>query len=793
MSYKLCIAEKPSVGKSIAAVVGANVSRDGFCEGNGYIVTWAVGHLIELAEPDAYGYIAKSQVYDEDNRERAYNELPILPKENEWKLVVKKETEKQFNIVKELMHRDDVSCLIDCGDTGAEGHYLQWIIREKAGFNKPLYRFCATSMTNEAIREAMANLKDEAYYKKHFYPMIRGEYCKHKADWILGMSMSRAESLKYHAGITVGRVQSPTLGFIVFRYLENMNFKKKNYYTLSAKVNTSEGNPFSVSLNKDGEGVFAAHDKDSEGRIINQKAAQDKANEIRNGRTGIVSELTIDKKAKNRPQLYDITELQRDANRKYGYTAAVTLATAQALYETQKVLSYPRTDSRYITEDIVPYLKSRVQAIAKISKYAVIANSLLNTGFNIDKKLVDNSKVTDHHALIPTEAIDGFDPDTLKPNDAQKKEGVTEESLKNIFDLVVTRLLVSLSAAYLYEQTNVTVQFVNGVSMSASGNKPISRGWRAAQLELSGKILTDGDEETEDAQIFPNIKKGDTVTVQDCMINAKETTPPQLYTEATLLTAMENAGARIENGAILKGKGIGTQATRAGIIKGLFDTKAVETLTKGKTNYIVPTEKGISIISILPQELYSPAITADWETKISHIVEGTYTEQEFMRDFTGFITAEVQKTKDSEVQNVRFIKERETFGVCPWCGGNIYIYEDKKPKNGEKPYKRYYCSSKECIFSIKDTNAIFTVRTGRKIKENEIKKLIASGHLLATCKTKSGDKSYKADFSLTRNQYKDKDGNMRDGCSLTFEFVKPSTKRNAKPAKVDLDKIFSDT
>lgn len=740
MGFKLCMTEKPSVAKDISAVIGANKRCDGYYEGNGYRVTWAVGHLVGLAEPDEYGFVSQSDMYG-DKTQAAYEELPLIP--DEFKLIVLEPTKDQFEIVKKLIHDPECEEIINCGDMGAEGHILQWFIREKAGCTKKVRRFCATSMTEEAIRQAMAHLRPE----EEFANIIKGEFCKKKADWIMGMSMSRVESIKYHTGINVGRVQSPTLYFVVKRYLEIQNFKVTNYYGMTAEL--AEG--FSVSWSKDMEGIFPANTKDSENRVLDKTVVDAKCREIETGRTGTVLEVEKKKRGTDRPQLYDITELQRDANRKYGYTAAVTLATAQALYETQKVLSYPRTDSRYITSDLKAYMLSRIKAIGTVGeKYHTAAESVIEEGLNIDKKIVDDSKVTDHHALIPTEKIENFDLQSMKPTDKERKDGVTETTMRNILELVLCRMIVSFCKPYIYEQTNVSVK-CSDVIFSASGRKPIDYGWASVQEKLMGKEKDEDDGEGEDdKQIFPELKKGQVVTVKACRNVPKKTTPPKLHTEATLLTAMENAGATIEGGAILKGKGIGTQATRAEIIKKLFDTGCCETQSKGKINYIIPTAKGLSTIQVLPPELYSPKITADWETKIAKIADGKMTEAEFMDEFCAFIEKKVQEVKDADT-GITFKKEKQVFGKCPFCGGEVYRYQQK----GEKKIK-FYCGDKDCPFSIDTENVTVATWTGKKLTEKQCLQLIAKKFILLDCKKKSGEGTYKGKFTMIKKQVGEK-------------------------------------
>lgn len=749
MGYKLLMAEKPSVANDIAKVlIGEKhmLKRNGYIEGNGLLVTWAVGHLVGLAEPEEYGFKSMAEMYGGDSdREQAYKELPLVPEGLNFKLIVLEPTKAQFAIVKDLIHRADVDEIINCGDMGAEGHILQWLIREKAGCKKPVRRFCATSMTDEAIRKAYASLRRE----EEFANIVKGEFCKKKADWILGMSLSRAESLKYHANISVGRVQSPTLYFVVQRFLEVTKFKKQTYYGLALSLAGEK--PFTVFWNKDTEGIFTPDKKDSEGRLLDRAAAEGKAAEIKSGGTAAITDVTIQKRATDRPQLYDITELQRDANRRYGYTAALTLETAQALYETQKVLSYPRTDSRYITTDLKAYMGERIKAIGGLPGYGDACRSVMDGGLTLDKRIVDDSKVTDHHALIPTEKIAGFDLSAMKPTDEERKKGVTEESMRNVLNLVLSRLVVALSKPYLYEQTNVTI-VAQDVTFNATGKRPLSLGWKAIQEQLNGKA-TDEDEEAggeNGGQVFPPLKKGQTLTVADCKAEEKTTTPPKLHTEATLLTAMENAGAILgKDGSILKGKGIGTQATRAGIIKTLFDRGYI--MNKEKSKYIVPTDLGIGVIRVLPQELYSPKITADWENRIAEIADGRKGEADFFADFLPFIQKMTATVKDTET-GVRFAKEREVLGKCPFCGGDVYAWVDKNSSE-----IRYYCGKdgkklENCRFSISDKGLQTFLK--RKLTEKQMKELLFRGFIRATVYFKNGKEKAVKKIVLEKHEHK---------------------------------------
>ena len=736
MGYKLCIAEKPSVAGDIAKVIGANYKREGYWEGSGYRVTYAVGHLVGLAEPEAYGYVRQTDTWGDDEalKKLAYDQLPLFP--DEFKLVVLNATKDQYKVVESLMTDPQCEEIIDCGDMGPEGHILQWLIRQKV-FAKtngvptvPVRRLCLTTMEETAIRRAMENLRP----MEDFDRIIKGEFCKKKADWVLGMSMSRAASMKYNASIDVGRVLSPTLWFVVMRYNEVRKFKVTDYFTMEAKM---EGG-FSVFWNKDNgkpEMFFDDDAKDSEGRVLREEPVKARCAEIQSAGYGRVVQLVKAEKATNRPQLYDIIELQKEANRKYGYSAAQTLATAQALYETQKILSYPRTDSRYITKDLEAPLLERIKGLMNQKKYAVEAAALLERGLNIDKRIVDDSKVTDHHALIVTTKMDNFDIDSMQPTKEEAKKGVTAVSMRNILDMVITNMIVALSQSYVYEQTSVAIQFPNKMVFTASGNVPKELGWKGVKERLSGKDTVDAAEEADKEQFFPVLNKGDKVLLKACTPIAKKTTPPKLHTEATLLTAMQNAGSGLgEDGKILQGKGIGTQATRAEIIEKLFRKKFCETTGGGKVSYIQPTVKGMNVIRILPADLYSPAITADWEAKIAKIVDGEMSPEQFLDIFKGFITKRVAelKAQDSEVS---FKFEKPSVGECPWCGSDLYRYQ-KRGVRGTPGFISHYCSNRECDFGIKTTD--ISKFTGKSLTETQLKTLIADGVVTIKGKNKYG-------------------------------------------------------
>ncbi len=728
MGYILCTAEKPSVASDIARVIGADKKCNGYYEGNGYRVTWAVGHLVTLAEPEVYG----EQYKDRNNTSL----LPILPKKWEFSLI--KNSESQFYIMKKLMNDEKCDYIIDCGDMGETGHYLQWLIRMYAGCTKHVKRFCATSMTDEAIKEAMNHLRKI----EDFEGIIRGALCKAKGDWIIGMSLSRLFSAKYRSNLTVGRVQTPTLYFVVKRWLEVKNFVPIDYFTI--EVNFSED--FKAWWLKDTDNKLPAQSIDSEGRLTDEdvakKIASCIADERVGGGKGKIIKLETKNKSTDRPQLYDITELERDGNRIYGYTASQVLETAQKLYETHKVMTYPRTDSRYITSDLEPYMAVRVSEIAGIEKYKDVAQSLLKAGLNIDKKIVDDKEVTDHHALLVTEKIKGFDFSKLNEIEA------------NILDLVITRMLVSFSPKYLYKETALEVQLsYGGLIVGAKGRIPISQGWKAVDKLMKGKeIEEENDGKEDDTQFFEDLRPGQIVNVSKALAVAKKTTPPKLHTEATLLTAMENAGASITDNEgyrqILKGHGIGTQATRAEIIKKLFEVGYVCNEQKGKINYIVPTKKGYSATKVFPAELLSPTMTAEWETKFAKIADGTLNENVFMQEFEDFMKSTVEKYKNINVEGLDF-SNKEELGNCPWCDSMV-VTGSFQNADGEKK-KTYYCTNKECRFCLFKDDKFFVKRTQKPLSAKHIKTLLQEKALTVQCKNQN-DVKYYTQFTIVKQE-----------------------------------------
>lgn len=634
MGKSLVLAEKPSVGRDLAKVLKCNQNKRTHIEGNKCIVTWALGHLVGLQDPEAY---------DDKYKSWSMETLPMLPKN--MKLTVLKKTSKQFYEVKKLLNRNDVDEIIIATDAGREGELVaRWII-EKAGVKKkPIKRLWISSQTNKAILEGFKKLKDGREYNN----LYKAAVCRAEADWIVGLNATRALTCKYNAQLSAGRVQSPTLAMIVDREEEIKNFKPEDYYTLNLK-----GNNFTLNWvnNKGNSSIF------------NKEFADSLAAKVK-GHDGEVVDITKSNKKKYSPALYDLTELQRDANKIWGYSAKQTLNIMQRLYENHKLLTYPRTDSRYISSDIVGTIPERLKAIG-IGEYRIYAEKLLKEGIKANKNFVDNSKVSDHHAIIPTEE---------RGNTANLS---SEE--RHIYDLVVKRFLSVMLPPYEYEQTNLKV-LVNGETFTAKGNITKSKGWK----KLYEK---DNLNEEEKSQEIPTLNKGDKIKILQVNLVKKQTTAPARFNEATLLSAMENphkyiAVSKDAAKTLNETGGLGTVATRADIIEKLFKSFVIE--KRGKE--IVPTSKGKQLIELVPAELKSPLLTAKWENKLDKISKGKEDPNAFMKEMRNYAIALVEAIKQ---ENSKFIHDNQTGRKCPNCGK--YLLE-VKGKNG----RMLVCQDREC-------------------------------------------------------------------------------------------------
>jgi len=638
MGKTLVLAEKPSVGRDLAKVLNCSQNSNGCLIGQRYIVTWALGHLVTLADPEAY-----------DNKYKTWNleDLPMLP--DKMELTVIKETAKQYGIVRGLLKQPEVDELVIATDAGREGELVaRWII-EKAGFKKPIKRLWISSQTDKAIKEGFNQLKPGREYDN----LYRAAQCRAEADWLIGLNVTRALTCKYNAQLSAGRVQTPTLTMIVQRENEIKSFVPKDYWTIEAKVNGF---------------TLLWRDKNSNNTQLFDKAKAEAIVAKLTGQTGEITDIKKEAKSEPHPLAYDLTELQRDANKRYGYSAKQTLAIMQTLYERHKVLTYPRTDSRHITTDIVPTLPDRLKSIA-IGPYAAAAQSLLRGKINTTGRLVDNGKVSDHHAIIPTEQ-------PVRLSELSQEE-------RNIFDLVAKRFLAVLSPAYQYEQTTVKVEAA-GEQLFARGKVTKAMGWKAI---YDDRGTADGQSDDEDMeQSLPPMQKGDKLKLLAVKSTNRKTKPPARYTEATLLTAMEHPGKFIDDEALREAldrtSGLGTPATRADIIEKLFNTFYIE--RRGKE--IFPTAKGIQLIDLAPEELRSPELTAKWEQQLYDISKGKANAAAFInhiRTHAGkLVSAVVASTEAYRHDNM-------TRTRCPECGKFLLEVNGKKGR-------MLICPDREC-------------------------------------------------------------------------------------------------
>ena len=616
MSKTVVLAEKPSVARDIARVLGCNRKGNGYLEGNKYIVTWALGHLVTLADPEAY---------DPKYKTWKLEDLPMLP--DEMKLIVIRKTGKQFNAVKSQLTRKDVGEIIIATDAGREGELVaRWII-EKAHIRKPVKRLWISSVTDKAIRDGFKNLKPGKQYE-HLY---ESAIARSEADWYVGLNATRALTTKFNAQLSAGRVQTPTLAIIATREEEIKNFTPRTYYGLQAK--TKRGL------------MLTWQDQKGNTRSFSKEHMEKRLQQLQ-GKSMKVERVEKQFKKKFSPQLYDLTELQRDANRIFGFSGKQTLNLMQKLYEHHKVLTYPRTDSRVITTDIVPTLTDRLQACG-VDQYATLAKKVLQRkDWKLPKSVVDNAKVSDHHAIIPTEQ-----PVILADLDQNERK---------IYDLVVRRFLAVLSEPYEYEQTTIIAKIGNEM-FTVRGNIVKKQGYKA--------VYNRGMEEDEDTDNgnLPNLEQGTVIADITNHITEGQTKPPERFTEGRLLQAMENPAKFMETDEKKLAKtlqqtgGLGTVATRADIIDKLFRSSLME--MKGKHIYL--TSKGKQLLELVPEDLRSPALTAEWEQKLSQIAEGRLKRNQFMKEIKHYTKEIVHEIKETDE---KFKHDNITGTKCPNCG-----------------------------------------------------------------------------------------------------------------------------
>jgi DNA topoisomerase-3 len=637
MGKTLVLTEKPSVGREVAKILNCQQKGNGCFSGAKYIVTWALGHLVTLADPE---------MYDDKYKSWRLEDLPMLPPKME--LVVMKETSKQFGVVKNLLRSPEIEELIIATDAGREGELVaRWILK-KAGWRKPVKRLWISSLTERAIREGFNNLRPG----KDFEPLYAAAECRAEADWLVGLNVTRALTCKFNAQLSAGRVQTPTLAMVVEREKEIKQFVPKDYWSIDVQTNG-----------------FTLHWQDKNGQTrIFEKAKADYIVAKVTSQSVMITDVKKEAKKELPPLAYDLTELQRDANRKFGFSAKKTSTVMQQLYENHKIVTYPRTDSRYISEDIVPTLSERLKCIA-LGPYVNLARTIIRNRPLITKRFVDGSKVSDHHAIIPTEQ-----PAVLAK--------LSSDELK-IYDLIVRRFMAVLSPPFEYEQTTVKA-VIKEEFFTARGKIVKIKGWKTI-YDGSGS-LDDEDDEEEKTQTLPEINKNNSLKSLSVKLIAGKTKPPARYTEATLLSAMEHPGKLIEDRklreAMDQSHGLGTPATRAEILEKLFNSFYMN--RQGKE--IIPTSKGIQLINLVPEELKSPELTAQWEQQLTEISKGRAKSQVFLEDMRDYASQLVSTVTGSE--NI-FRHDNLTRTKCPNCGKYLLQVKGKK---GEM----YVCQDREC-------------------------------------------------------------------------------------------------
>jgi len=646
MGKSLVLAEKPSVGRELARVLGCKRGGEGFMEGDRYVVTWALGHLVTLADPDVYE--KKWEKWD-------MADLPMLPPN--MKLVVIGQTSRQFKVVQSLMKRGDISELIIATDAGREGELVARWIMAKAGWKKPAKRLWISSQTDKAIKEGFAKLRPASDYDNLF----RSAQARSEADWIVGLNVTRALTCRHNAQLSAGRVQTPTLALIVDREKEIKNFVPREYYGVRLKA-----------------GGFSAtyRDKNNNSRSFDRSVMEKIATACEKGEC-VLTQVRKMRRQTPPPAAYDLTELQRDANKKYAYSAKETLNLMQSLYEQHKLLTYPRTDSRYISDDVVPTLPDRLKAVM-VDSYKSFAQEIMRNRPLKTKYLVNNAKVTDHHAIIPTEES----PDLWQLSGPER----------NIYDLAVRRFLAVLMPPYEYEEVELTLN-CGGYNFTAKGKIVLNQGWKAV-YDRNFSF----EEEDEETQSLPDVRQGQRLKVSSVQVTTGKTPPPPRYTEATLLTAMEHPQSQVqdkEQRKILEETGgLGTPATRADIIEKLFSAFYIE--RRGKE--LVPTSKGIQLVELAPKDLRSATLTAKWEDRLSRIAKGQERDFKFIEEMRAYAGKLVNDVKLSEA---KYTHDNQTRKACPECGKFLLLVKGKK---GEM----LVCPDRECGYRksvMQTTNA----------------------------------------------------------------------------------------
>ena len=683
--------EKPSVAISYAKILGVHGRQDGYLEGNGYLVSWCVGHLVELAPPSAYGeQYVKWNIAD----------LPILPEK--WQYLVSASTKKQFGILKKLMHRADVNTVVNSCDAGREGELIFRLVYEQAGYKKPVSRLWLSSMEDSAVRAGFANLKPSTEYDA----LYQAALCRERADWMVGINCSRLFSCLYGRPLAVGRVMTPTLAMTVEREAAIAAFVPKKFYTVALELTSG----------------FVASSR----RISEKAAAEKLLAGCREEMVSTIQKITRKEKAENPPPLYDLTTLQRDANRLLGYSAQQTLDYVQSLYEKQ-LTTYPRTDSCYIADEDEEMLEELAE---ELEDFLGFVSEDADDDVPRTRRTVNRQKVTDHHAILPTRSMLQADLDALPKGE------------RNILKLIIARTLMAVSKPFRYLETLLTTECV-GEEFTAKGKEILEEGWKAVERKVLADILNRKREFTA----LPQVEESE-CGILNAELKEGQTSPPKHFTEDTLLHSMETASADSMPEGVER-QGIGTPATRAATIEKLVQKGFLERKGDKKTKVLLPTDKGKALITVMPEEIQSADMTADWETKLLRVERGEMEPETFMTEINDMISSLVNTTE--AVKGASALMKNKVIGVCPNCGNSVVERE-----------KGYFCENRECRFVLWKDNAFFK-RLGKRMDAHVADRLLRDGRVrLKDCKSSKG-KTYNATVLLSTEA----DG--RSKFSLEFE------------------------
>ena len=649
----LVVAEKPSVAQTIGKVLGATSRKDGYLEGEAYLASWCVGHLVGLAD---------ASVYDQRYAKWRYDDLPIIPEE--WLYEVPKDKMQQFKVLSALMKDKRVTELVCATDAGREGELIFRLVYQKAGCRKPFKRLWISSLEDSAIRDGFQHLRDSSEFDR----LYEAALSRSKADWIVGINGTRLFSTLYHKKLVVGRVQTPTLAMLVERDGKITTFRKEKYFNVHIQKDSLKASLEKLKTEEEAKRIAEACDK----------------------KQASVSSLKKERKTVNPPKLYDLTTLQREANRYFSFTAQQTLDLIQSLYE-KKLLTYPRTDSQFITDDMEGTVR---QVISILCRKLPLFDGVAYTP-DIDR-ISNNAKVTDHHAILPTVQVEKLDIAELP------------ESEQKILRLVATRLICATGEKHIYDETTMTVS-CEGSLFTAKGKTVVQDGWKGIELRFKATLKSKEKEEPE--AVLPEVSEGDILQNVVSSVSEHFTSPPKAFTEDTLLSAMETAGNEAFDDETEK-KGLGTPATRAGIIEKLV--KGGFAQRKGKT--LVPTKDGLNLVCVLPQQITSPAMTAEWENTLMQIERGNADADAFLSGIAA-MTSELVKAYPflSDAEASRFDTARETVGKCPRCGSPVYVGKGN-----------FYCSNRECSFCLWEDNKFFSSKK-KKLTKKIAKELLDKG------------------------------------------------------------------